>query len=99
MKAGRELDSLIHEKVFGQDPRQEPYQRPDGAMVYPFVPEYSTDIAAAWQVVEKLTEGEFHLSRCYGGGWECELGAPYISFGETAPLAICLAALEAVGAL
>lgn len=63
------------------------------------VPPYSTDISAAWEVVEKLSEqGIFlRLSSISGAGkWRCYmLGmTPYV---DTAPHAICLAALRAVG--
>ena len=65
--------------------------------------EYSTDIAAAWQVVEKLTcttKQWFHLNQFSTGcnaifqndaydGYDAESDA------ETAPLAICRAALKA----
>jgi hypothetical protein len=63
MKPSRELDFLIAEKVMGLD--LEKYMtmppKPTGAYAKsrnPFVieevPHYSTDIAAAWQVVEKV---------------------------------------------
>jgi len=69
------------------------------------LPPYSTDIAAAWTVVEKLIERtpeeDIHIEHLHGewavdcfysvhfGGWdECVLA-------ETAPLAICRAALIA----
>ena len=72
-------------------------------------PEFSTDIAAAWQVVAKFG---LTMTLCLVGGrpagdWECELytkGNPRsvemeVANGtaKTAPLAICLAALQAVG--
>jgi hypothetical protein len=111
----RELDALVARHVFGHDVRYwEAYQgneRPsywdetDGCAV----PAYSYDIAAAWQVVEKLAPSEpwagvhFNLYRCahgyqatFEGGadgeeWKAEECA------DTAPLAICLAALKAKG--
>lgn len=68
-------------------------------------PAYSTDIAAAWQVVEKLSEqhgvtlyrfadepiGETEI-------WHCRFipMAAYSVTASTAPLAICQAALRAV---
>jgi len=132
LKAGRELDALVAEKVMGwhdpQDPEwngwkdcglliwqdsmirprdKPPVNSKAGWMAYGVVdrvPAFSTDIAAAWEVVEKLHQRfpTIHLS----------LGAPnqrwYCSFfgtvddkgsaleADTAPLAICLAALKAV---
>lgn len=65
---------------------------------------YSTSIAPAWEVVEKLDDC-LHL-REHGeeGIWEawfCGLGEPEnenrVAHADTAPLAICLAALKAVG--
>ena len=80
-------------------------------------PHYSTDIAAAWQVVEKLVEtghcpgllfdddGRWALSlegmqNCPPGGEPFDVCTSfYVEAGmwyDTAPLAICLAALKAV---
>ena len=63
---------------------------------------YSTDISAVWSVVEKL-RGEgwvFSLANA-GGSWSAGFGRvggkTVLEFAETAPLAICEAALEAVG--
>jgi hypothetical protein len=75
------------------------------------LPAYSTEIAAAWKVVEKLDllKWDFTLSRefdstitGYVGLWviqEIEGDLRHIvSKAKTAPLAICKAALKAVGA-
>lgn len=71
------------------------------------VPPYSTDIAAAWQIVEKLKAIDVEFSLYYrewdGGrdeahrwsAWFRE-GAEYQVYAPTAPLAICRAALLAV---
>lgn len=111
MKPGRELDALIAEKVMGR-----PTERYAGAVVfsvdpnsiqgvYPLdyiVPHYSTDIAAAWEVVEKVYDWNFRLER-FEGLSKDYYGAQFFLNGEwhygeadTAPLAICLAALKAV---
>lgn len=121
LPAGRELDALVAEKVmqvsvckcpsegdlrisaFGVDSkgwfkgcercRKEHPRR------------YSEDIAAAWEVVEKL-KGGFSLDTDHGkpASW-CvnwivvgETPKHVVAHGDTAPLAICLAALKAVGA-
>lgn len=69
------------------------------------VPHYSTDIAAAWEVVEKLKalneNGDFHLEHLWGF-WRvstCNSPSGWSAWtrGQTAPHAICLAALKAVG--
>ena len=68
-------------------------------------PRYSTDIAAAWQVVEKLLEvlpyQDIHLEHLEWTGWavgtcfdKSEGGWDDWVYADTAPLAICLAALE-----
>lgn len=74
--------------------------------VSPSTPHFSTDIAAAWEVVEKVRELGFdaivvmHQDRIP----YCQFVKPidednieeYLGTAETAPLAICRAALKAV---
>lgn len=72
MEAGRELDALIAEKVMGLHRRGEYWLSSDDHEVYvadtvpadreDFLPDYSTDIAAAWLVVEKLEALQFAVS-------------------------------------
>ncbi len=122
MEPGRELDALIAEKVMGIEPW--PIQNPCWgvkafkAKFVPYgqeakpceAPSYSTDIAAAWKVVEKLQEYNpfweedgwlsFQLSPAVGVNskeWYANFGDSTTgAYGKTAPHAICLAALEAV---
>lgn len=70
-------------------------------------PEYSTDIAAAWLVVEKLHEMGLYVSISKPPnaftwdvrGWnEATNDNRFIAHAETAPLTICIAALVAAGA-
>lgn len=84
------------------------------------VPFYSTDIAAAWLVVEKLAQDgdehpaciqkglpaygdhdtPFEVYKNYAGypGWTCYFADYEVcAHADTAPLAICLAAIKAVG--
>lgn len=71
------------------------------------LPTYSSDIAAAWEIVRKFLEQlrwNVELSSDQGEllEWRCELrgGDPYVEVyadAPTAPEAICLAALDAVG--
>lgn len=77
------------------------------------VPDYSTQINDAWEVVEKLKRDGWNVSLGGDNGWGCTIYKIHAqggknfsstweeSFGpinaETAPLAICLAALKAVG--
>lgn len=60
-------------------------------------PPYSTDIAAAWEVVGKL--GDVIIERdetTSGVRWRVVVDG-IETFAATAPMAICLAALKAVG--
>lgn len=67
------------------------------------IPHYSTDIAAAWEVVEKMRRDGYGVH--VGGrpdAWEISIinaGGLEFSLDDqpTAPLSICLAALQAVG--
>lgn len=108
MKAGRELDILISMRVFGNTESEAKFLRalhdeisfrPLGAGYL-----YSTDIAAAWEVVEKLglLDSGDHLfrekDRWIVGDENQETGEPfYLATAKTAPLAICLAALRSIG--
>jgi len=68
MNPGRELDALVAEKVMGLEPWPEQDPRwqckafkakiiPYGQEAKPCLPpEYSTDIAAAWEVMEKFKD-------------------------------------------
>jgi hypothetical protein len=125
MNAGRELDALVAERVFGRivdygrhgpgqliatNPRDEDDNWHD-------LPPYSTDIAAAWQVLEAVavkgtdfyieySPSPYALYWCRfndttQGTWTKSGGSEDKRRGDahasTAPHAICLAALEAVG--
>lgn len=104
MPAGRALDALIEYHIMKtQVPRNS-----DGHLSRSWVDGYgyentfySTDIAAAWDVVEKLNRDGWYVSVFTGHKFECALSHPnpkrgnYCK-GETAPLAICRAALLAV---
>ena len=111
----RELDALVAEKVTGwkkitcltggNQPHGEPdddYNRdwPMNPHREP-IPEYSTDLAAAWGVVGRIG-GEFYLRRTASGHYEAIFyptpgGVNRYCTAETTPRAICLAALRAVG--
>lgn len=109
MAPGRELDALVAEKVMGAlnlritvADWEEDMVLGNGDIWRTRVPDYSTSISAAWQVVEKL---DFCVVSRGGtvakemGGWEvdCEMNGQHRrAFAATAPHAICLAALKAV---
>lgn len=92
MKPGRELDLLIAEKVMGE--YHDEY-------LCSAVNPYSTSIASAWDVVEKIKEYEWTISQDYGPVYSVQLGDGEnmfsSCFGDSVPHAICLAALAAGG--
>lgn len=110
MKPGRELDALIAEKVMGLKPIIIPAMRSFPTTIEPgdiFVMEdhelesdhYSTDIAAAWDVVDRLSSMGIYLrlSNVSGvGRWRCSTENRITEFVATPAHAICLAALKAV---
>jgi hypothetical protein len=73
------------------------------------LPHYSTDISAAWEVVEKFTpririeccENTEYVDFNSNERWHVDIwdgrNEPYCVTAPTAPLAICKAALKAVG--
>lgn len=110
MKAGKELDALIAEKVMGwkpeypggwpHPPKDAPYRKrcldKEGCTV---ILPFSTDIAAAWEVVEKIKANHaltIH-AESLSGGWLIHIDRDIKIGGATAPHAICLAALKAAG--
>jgi hypothetical protein len=129
MVAGRALDAEVDRVVFGHRVRMlasggaQWWGETEAFTGWHNVPPYSTDIAAAWLVVEKLTAEGYWMSL---EGWDkntlleaswtasfwCDRGACSVHGGpsdsghgsgdvsaDTAPLAICRAALAAPNAL
>ena len=104
MKAGRELDSLVAEKVMGLT--KEDLDRWDDTRGRPEPKHYSTDIVAAWEVVELLKRRYVLALRMafptsdHPDGWEVLRfdGEVFhlLGIADTAPEAICKAALRAV---
>lgn len=117
--AGRELDAEVAEKVMGWRRYPIPFNRGQAALlpnlaavelVRPgmnlngFAPAYSTDIAAAWQVVEKMVaDGKVVVVK--GDGlrdgernprWTVLVDGQPRTDAHTAALAICHAALAAL---
>lgn len=107
MEAGRKLDALMATKVMGWKDSGLGYETPEGGRIsYTWSP--STDLRTAWQIVEKLrkwSDGHFTLlafTTNWRAGWdtpdpEDAFDGSFRRFvvAETAPLAICLAALKA----
>ena len=118
MKPGRELDALVAEKVMGYDhgiagcrwcqkdiTGSDPYPRRN-----PHFDHYSTDIKAAWEVVDKgHLYGDCIRQWPRDGEMVWQIGSPWWDLGrrdggflviaeaDTAAHAICLAALKAIG--
>lgn len=101
--AGREMDALVAEKVMRRtatpwdygDRRKHPY--------------FSTDISAAWQVVEKMMRetvgclyfdlyGDTMISSRHPTEFTCRIrmNGEHVGRAKTAPLAICRASLLCV---
>jgi hypothetical protein len=94
MKAGRELDALVAEKVMGLTPT---------CPCPVCTPTYSTMILAAWQVVERMIGDGWNLHAAQVGA---NGGFTFFAKGDQVastnvrginPLSICLAALAACG--
>jgi hypothetical protein len=107
---GPELDAEIVRRVFGGD--SFPSQAIPGRWVWyrsgalDIVPPYSTDIAAAWQVVEELQRRGWNPTLWYENDtWHAQLDHPGIGFcdtdcrGDTIQLAICRAAIHSLGSI
>ena len=117
MKAGRELDALVAEKVMGLRVKWATSYDGEPHPVCPSLtdaraedwepcPWYSTDVADAWEVVERLRQMDYVglVVKAYPLGLKDQYVASVpgstTAFAEaqTAPHAICVAALKAVGA-
>jgi hypothetical protein len=84
MPAGTKMDDLIAELVM-HDPMGQVWSR-----------HYSTDISAAWEVVEKM-QGDFWKLEFIGGSYRARfINSKLHQWELTAPLAICRAALLTV---
>jgi hypothetical protein len=104
LKPGRELDALVAcrvDKIISEhDLETLPEHHDDG--VWRHIPKYSTEIAAAWELVEKLrsSRSEVGIIADSDGWYAFEGGGedmfPLSPTVPTAPYAICLAALKAV---
>jgi hypothetical protein len=106
MKPGRELDALVAEKMFGHAPESYDFNEAGDRH---YMPEFSTCISAAWDVVSHtarqwawsletdITHDGSDLVRVQINTWKGD--RVFHAEAESAPHAICLAALKAVGAL
>jgi hypothetical protein len=126
LEAGGQLNALVAEKVMGwtginHDALNRggwpPPYRPPSMVGWQLVPEYSTDISAAWEVVEKvssrnqdtivvITRNSLDGKRMGGeDAYFCTIEdvsdgiEEWETSADSAPLAICRAALKAAAAL
>ena len=110
LEAGRELDTLVAERVMGWKLKSHkwidgetrlgdfPEDKKETGTSYRRVLKYTTDISAAWEVVEKMnSEGfAFYILWTTGIPWamfDKDSSMEYSAEADTAPLAICRAAL------
>ncbi len=100
MKPGRELDALISKNIFGAYiPENADLQYLETCLA---LPHYSTDIAAAWSVVENMRHKGYRTEIVFGTQADA-----YVTFvigvvryrADTASVSnsICLAALKCMG--
>ncbi|NYV66151.1 hypothetical protein HYI36_12835 [Bacillus sp. Gen3] len=98
----REIDKLVAEKVMGWKVIEgkgimKPIGRSFWRQVDDFYP--SINMESAWQVVEKL-DFDVKVTKHKDSSYQCHVFIPdniQMVFDKTAPLAICKAALHAVG--
>jgi len=98
MEPGRELDALVAEKVMDIPIIWRGPYVAGGPLGLGTPHKYSTDMSAAWEVVEKFDKNTFNLnwldgSNIYGIGWHCKLGNEHAHKCSTPTEAICKAAL------
>lgn len=74
----------------GPPPDSPTWKKPDGS--YDFVPPYSTEIKAAWEIVEKQHRVKLEYLL---GEWQCQIDDEFAAT-DTAPMAICLAFLKLI---
>jgi hypothetical protein len=115
LEAGRKLDVLVAEHVMGWKQGRR-YGNGNGEWIFPEgpaphfrndwegTPRYSTDIAAAFTILERWFKAGLGAGVDMDGhsGIWCTIstsdGVKHHAFGDTVPHAICLAALKAVAA-
>lgn len=117
MTAGREMDAAVHKAVFKEEIPSAKWEwdkleRDENNLIWahPVLPHYSTDIGAAWLVVEKMRANGYAFD---AGSWEnmddgnnwvaefehCSALVSVRGLGATMMEAICKAALACRAAL
>jgi len=106
----RDMDVMIAKNLFGWDGRRETLKQLYVKRGVGQVPYYSTDIAAAWKIIDRLHDLRLIVTVRDDGTANsvlCEIFKPGLpkkeevsyAHGGTAPRAICRAALKAVQVL
>lgn len=104
MEPGRELDALVAEHVMNGKKESIQTMAPQPLEFWnfsetrqPWVKDWkpSTDISAAWEVVDRMSPQTMYMTRRHSDVWLCEFhGYPLVE-GNAAPETICKAALLA----
>lgn len=100
----RQIDALIAKHIMGLEVTDNTYAAPiavdygvgEGGFDGPLL-KYSTDIKAAWEVVEKF---DYYIIQADCGRYRVNLTPEYEWYdarAQSVPMAICLAALKAKG--
>lgn len=98
MNPGRPLDRLIAEKIMEYPSHEKHHEDLLCFCKYHDAKRYSTEIAAAWELVEKLDLFSFTTLSKNERGWLITWNdESYMVYGDTASHAICLAAIKAIG--
>lgn len=106
LPAGRELDALIAERIFGAKKRivkwpledRLVFDWPDNHTCFErYLPNYSTDIGTAWEIIEEFNkrESDYNISELFYNQLKQQDIFLYLT-QERAALAICRTALKAI---
>lgn len=107
LNPGRELDAIIGRNLFGyrlcsvQDVEDYHFFHGKGDVeAYSPLPHYSTDVAAAWEVINMLDKDrhyiEVHTDETMDNRWWCRVSGFTKAMGRTGAESICKAALFAI---
>ncbi len=90
----REATAALHDPYYQRFFPHVDWKNADVVKVRTYRP-YSTDLKAAWLVVERLSDPRIALELCsVKGGWRASFGGAIPITARSAPVAICLAGLR-----
>jgi len=90
-----DIDALIADRVMGWVCQRGSWLE-EAVGYHVTLPEFSTKIEAAWEVVGAYKRDHFQIS-CREGDYMAWFGDVCSGWQETAPMAICIAALKVKG--